>query len=317
MSNGIHKRVIKDITDGRINLKQEYGVYLEPEDGNFYNVHFVLPGPEDTPYEGGLYHGMIRLNAEHPKKPPNIHMITPNGRFMAEKQPVSTGSRGICVDFTAFHPTDWSPCHNIEKLIKAFLSMMCDDQEAHQAGGIIENDITRKKLAKNSLNEIAADKTVQELFPDLWETVAQGKYKTVKIGELGLANKPVQVECDISEDEEEEETVVKKSTKKISKKKIIEEEFSESESEEEVVVKKPIKKSAKKKIIKEESESEEEIIVKKPAKKSTKKKVTKEESESESGSESEEEPVAKKSKKILGDMKPISKALGKKKTKSN
>ena len=91
-----NKRVIKDIMDGMKNLKGDFGIYIAPEDTDYYKVHFVLQGPENTPFEGGLYHGMIRLNNDHPIRPPRLHMITPSGRFTAEKYPISVSSGG-CV----------------------------------------------------------------------------------------------------------------------------------------------------------------------------------------------------------------------------
>jgi ubiquitin-conjugating enzyme E2 J2 len=44
--------------------------------------HYVVTGPENTPYEGGLYHGKLVFPREFPFKPPSIYMITPNGRLV-------------------------------------------------------------------------------------------------------------------------------------------------------------------------------------------------------------------------------------------
>lgn len=43
--------------------------------------HYVVEGPEGSPYHGGLYHGKLVFPREFPFKPPSIYMITPNGRF--------------------------------------------------------------------------------------------------------------------------------------------------------------------------------------------------------------------------------------------
>lgn len=130
--SSVNKRVIKDIQDGIKNLKSEFGIRIAPEESNMYRVHFILPGPEDTPFEGGLYHGMIRLSDNHPHNAPNIHMITPSGRFIPEPCPIPSTSRGICTTATAFHPDTWTPMNNIETVLKGFISLMCDPYE----GGI-------------------------------------------------------------------------------------------------------------------------------------------------------------------------------------
>lgn len=188
MSIEVHKRVIKDIKDGIKNLKDEFGIYIAPEENNFYHVHFILPGPEDTPFEGGLYHGMIRLNDNHPYSAPNIHMITPNGRFVPEQYPIKNGSRGICTTATAFHPESWTPINNIETVMKGFISLMCDPYDGG-IGGMKSTTEQMKKMAKESIDHLKLDSVVKNLFPDLYEKIIDGTFKSVKLVELSKTSK--------------------------------------------------------------------------------------------------------------------------------
>ncbi len=301
--NTINKRVLKDITEGKKNLKAEYGIHLEPEETNYYNVHFIVPGPEDTPYEGGLYHGMIRLNQSHPGGPPSVFMITPNGRFVPESYPFSPNSRGICTSFTSYHPETWSPIYNIETVLKSFISFMCDNDGA--MGAIINTPDTKKKeLAVNSLNHLLKEPLVQNLFPELCVELTNGTYKPTKISELGK-NKIKSVES--KEKVPEKKIVSSRSEKEIpkskSKKKVIKKVVSSSESSEEIP-------KSKKKVIKKVVSSESEEEIPKSKRKSSKKVVSSSESEEEipkskrksskkvvSSSESEEEIPKSKSKK--------------------
>jgi hypothetical protein len=50
-----------------------------PED--LLTLHYALRGPVDTPYEGGVYHGLLKFPDDYPLKPPGIIMLTPSGRF--------------------------------------------------------------------------------------------------------------------------------------------------------------------------------------------------------------------------------------------
>ena len=43
--------------------------------------HYVVTGPKETPYEGGLYHGKLVFPREFPFKPPSIYMITPYDKY--------------------------------------------------------------------------------------------------------------------------------------------------------------------------------------------------------------------------------------------
>ena len=58
--------------------------------------HFTVRGAMGTPYQGGLYHGVIELPSDYPFKPPKIMLLTPSGWFETNKD--------ICMSFTDYHP---------------------------------------------------------------------------------------------------------------------------------------------------------------------------------------------------------------------
>lgn len=183
----INKRILKDIKDGKKNLKEEFGIHISPEENNYFRIHFILPGPEDTPFEGGLYHGMIRLNDNHPYAAPNIHMITPSGRFIPEAYPIPATSRGICTTSTAWHPESWTPMNNIESVLKGFISLMCEPYDGG-IGGMKSTDEQMRKLAKQSINQLKLDISVKEYFPELYQSLVSGTYVPVRLSDLSKQN---------------------------------------------------------------------------------------------------------------------------------
>ncbi len=54
---------------------------------NLFELHFTLPGANGTPFEGGIYHGVIKLPPEYPRKPPAIIFLTV--RFAFASRPAS------------------------------------------------------------------------------------------------------------------------------------------------------------------------------------------------------------------------------------
>ena len=58
-------------------------------------LHYALRGPSETPYAGGVYHGLIKFPEEYPLKPPGIIMLTPSGRF-------ECGMR-LCLSMSDYH----------------------------------------------------------------------------------------------------------------------------------------------------------------------------------------------------------------------
>lgn len=66
-----------------LRLKRDPVPYItaEPLPQNILEWHYVVKGPEESPYHGGYYHGTLVFPREFPFKPPSIYMLTPNGRF--------------------------------------------------------------------------------------------------------------------------------------------------------------------------------------------------------------------------------------------
>ena len=77
----------------------------------------VIMGPENTPYEGGLFHLDIILPENYPFKPPTITFVTkifhPNISYTGE----------ICMDLLK---ESWSPVLTISSLILSLISMLND-----------------------------------------------------------------------------------------------------------------------------------------------------------------------------------------------
>lgn len=326
----VNKRVLKDIQDAQESLSKEFGIYIQPEEGNYYNVHFVFPGPPDTPYFGGLYHGLLKLNQNHPMGPPNVHMITPSGRFTPESYPCN--GRGICTSFTSYHPDTWSPMITIDTIIKGLISFMCDNKDS--GVGSIQGipDAQRAKLATDSLRVLLTDQMVIELFPELVVSIQTGAYvphnyntkkETVNVSQSKPAIQTFQKKPAVeTESKPHRKQPVKKVLKKVESSDSETESESESESTESESPqprrKQPTKKIAKKPLKKAKSESDSsetesesvsdspqprrkqtktivKTVKKSPAKRSTKK-VQSSSSESESDSSSEEvvKPTKKK-----------------------
>lgn len=59
---------------------EEY--FANPLDDNLFEWHFTVRGPPSTEFEGGYYHGRILLPTQYPMQPPNIILLTPNGRLV-------------------------------------------------------------------------------------------------------------------------------------------------------------------------------------------------------------------------------------------
>ena len=105
--------------------------------------HFTIRGPPDTEFEGGLYHGIIKLPMSYPNSPPNIMFLTPNGRFDI--------NMNVCLSMTKYHKEEWQAAWTIRSMLEAIIAFF-PIKEDHDAIGALESSTeSRKYYAKQSI----------------------------------------------------------------------------------------------------------------------------------------------------------------------
>lgn len=151
-------------------LKQDYlrlkkdpvpYVVAEPVPSNILEWHYVVKGPEKTPYEGGFYHGKLIFPVEFPFQPPSIYMTTPNGRFKVNTR--------LCLSISDFHPDTWNPAWSVSTILTGLLSFMIENSPT--MGSINTSDHEKKQYAAQSLEYNLKDKLFCELFPETVEAI--------------------------------------------------------------------------------------------------------------------------------------------------
>ncbi|XP_076757722.1 ubiquitin-conjugating enzyme E2 J2 [Xylocopa sonorina] len=151
-------------------LKQDYMrlkkdpipyVVAEPVPSNILEWHYVVKGPEKTPYEGGFYHGKLIFPREFPFQPPSIYMTTPNGRFKVNTR--------LCLSISDFHPDTWNPAWSVSTILTGLLSFMIENSPT--MGSINTSDYEKKQFATQSLEYNLKDKMFCELFPETVEII--------------------------------------------------------------------------------------------------------------------------------------------------
>ncbi|XP_071494467.1 ubiquitin-conjugating enzyme E2 J2-like [Diadema setosum] len=163
-------------TTAAARLKQDYMrlkkdpvpyVTAEPLPSNILEWHYVVRGPKDTPYEGGVYHGKLVFPREFPFKPPSIYMITPNGRFKVNTR--------LCLSISDFHPDTWNPAWSVSTILTGLLSFMVEKNPTW--GSIETTDFVKKQFAHDSGAFNIKNTTFVELFPDVAQEIAEALKK--------------------------------------------------------------------------------------------------------------------------------------------
>ncbi|BFZ23441.1 hypothetical protein BsWGS_26480 [Bradybaena similaris] len=151
-------------------LKQDYMrimkdpvpyIQASPLPSNILEWHYIVEGPENSLYEGGIYHGKLVFPREFPFKPPSIYMLTPNGRFKCNTR--------LCLSISDFHPDTWNPAWSVSTILTGLLSFMLE--KSPTLGSIETSLYTKRQLAAQSLTFNLSNKTFSELFPDVAEKI--------------------------------------------------------------------------------------------------------------------------------------------------
>lgn len=114
MRNPAVKRILQEVREMQNNGSDEF--MSLPVQDNIFEWQFAIRGPQDTEFEGGIYHGRIQLPPEYPFRPPAFMLLTPNGRFETQTK--------ICLSISQHHPEHWQPSWSVRTALVALIAFM-------------------------------------------------------------------------------------------------------------------------------------------------------------------------------------------------
>ena len=88
-----------------------------PYDDDIFYWQATIIGPQDSPYEGGIFVMNIKFPGDYPFKPPKVSFET------KIFHPNINSSGGICLDILK---EAWSPALTISKVLLSICSLLCD-----------------------------------------------------------------------------------------------------------------------------------------------------------------------------------------------
>lgn len=113
------------------------------DDDNLFHWQATIAGPQDTPYQGGLFFLDIQYPTDYPFKPPKVRFIT------KIYHPNINSQGGICVDILR---DNWSPALTTAKVLLSISSLLAnpnpDDPLVPDIARLYKNN--REKYNKNA-----------------------------------------------------------------------------------------------------------------------------------------------------------------------
>ncbi|KFZ18203.1 hypothetical protein V502_04229 [Pseudogymnoascus sp. VKM F-4520 (FW-2644)] len=109
-------------------------VVAHPSESNILEWHYIITGPEKTPYYNGQYWGTLIFPPDYPFAPPAIRMHTPSGRFQS--------STRLCLSISDFHPKSFNPAWEVSTILIGLLSFMTSEEMT--TGSVAATEAERK-----------------------------------------------------------------------------------------------------------------------------------------------------------------------------
>jgi ubiquitin-conjugating enzyme E2 J1 len=113
-TNPVLRRLMRELQD--MNRKPIREFRAAPLEDNLFEWHFTMEGPPDSPYAGGIYHGRVLIPTNYPFAPPDVVLLTPNGRFELDKR--------ICLSISSYHPENWRSSWGVSTVLHALRQFM-------------------------------------------------------------------------------------------------------------------------------------------------------------------------------------------------
>ncbi len=110
--NQAHTRRIQNETTMIIKTASEYNdmFTITMVNDNMYHWNVLLKGPQESIYEGYIFHIDITLSLDYPNRPPQVKFITPIQHLNINN------SGNICLDILK---DNWSSAQNIISILKS------------------------------------------------------------------------------------------------------------------------------------------------------------------------------------------------------
>lgn len=110
------------------------GIFATASESDIRNVHALIIGPMDTPYEGGIFYFYLRCPYDFPIQPPKVRFMTTDaGRVRFNPNIYANGK--VCLStIGTWEGPGWTPAQQISSLLISIQSLMNDNPIENEPG---------------------------------------------------------------------------------------------------------------------------------------------------------------------------------------
>lgn len=138
MATPAQKRLMQDLKA----IVAEASLVAGPRGDNLMLWDATISGPDDTPWEGGLFNLEMAFEDDYPNSPPRVKFLT-QGVF----HPNVYTNGSICLDILK---SQWSPSYDVRTLLLSIQSLLADPNPASAANAEAAEMLKSNKTAYES-----------------------------------------------------------------------------------------------------------------------------------------------------------------------
>lgn len=113
-------------------------IFIIPDDEDLTLVRCMIIGPDDTPYENGMYFYEVRFPENFPYSPPKVKFLTNDGITRMHPNFYSCGK--VCVSIIGtWNGPGWTSCQTLSSVLLTFMSLLIKNPLWQEPGFANEN----------------------------------------------------------------------------------------------------------------------------------------------------------------------------------
>ncbi len=133
ISKNTQKRLLKDVVDLLKNPLTDQGIYYLHDEENFLNGYAMIIGPNDTPYEKGIYLFNFEFPSNYPYSPPKLTYLTNDGSTRFNPNLYRSGK--VCLSIlNTWKGEQWTSCQTIRTVLLTLITVLNDTPLINEPG---------------------------------------------------------------------------------------------------------------------------------------------------------------------------------------
>jgi len=133
VSKKTQKRLLKDVADVMKNPLVSQGIYYIHDEENIMKGYAFLIGPDDTPYENGVFLFNFDFPVNYPYAPPKLTYLTNDGHTRFNPNLYRNGK--VCLSIlNTWRGEQWTSCQSIRSVLLTLITVLNDTPLLNEPG---------------------------------------------------------------------------------------------------------------------------------------------------------------------------------------